>query len=238
VRKVALIGDSLTRGWGIASDLSYPRLVESALNRDSGQKFEFINFSVSGYRATQLFATAMDVAPAYHPNLYIVPFTILAAGPEWASHVLDLLDEGRDLRYDFLKDVVRRSGIQPGDSRAVAKRKIAPYQAEVLHQILVRLKAAADKQGADVLAVLLPAVESPGLVPLRFDTVRQALKGTGIPVMDMLDCFDDVDDLETMRIHWYDAHPNIAGHEKMATEFLAKAKAQPEVWRALIGGKQ
>ena len=76
VRRVAMLGDSLTRGWGVAPELNYPRLMENTLNGavpgQTGKHFEFINFSVSGYWLTQIFDVGREVAPKYKPDVYVV----------------------------------------------------------------------------------------------------------------------------------------------------------------------
>ena len=73
VRRVAVFGDSLTRGWGVDLPSVYPRLIEQELNRGrasgGGERFEFINFSQSAYLATQLLDVALASAPAYSPDV-------------------------------------------------------------------------------------------------------------------------------------------------------------------------
>ena len=239
VRRVAMLGDSLTRGWGVAPDLNYPRLMENKLNGDvpdkTGKHFEFINFSVSGYWATQIYDVAREVAPKYKPDVYVMTLTVLAAGPEWASHLIELVQGRKDLRYDFLRDVVKASGVQAEDAFATAKRKLAPYHKVVLRGILQEIKSQAERESAGFLVALVPAVEDPEMVRLRFATARTALDGLNIPVVDLLDSYNGVPDIEKLRIYWYDGHPNAEGHRRVAENFLSKAKAQPEVWRMLTG---
>jgi hypothetical protein len=89
-----------------------------------------------------------------------------------------------------------------------------------------------------LIVALVPAVEDSEMVRLRFQPALDALSGTNIPVLDLLGTFDGVPEIERMRVYWYDGHPNVEGHQRMADNFLAKAKADPVAWRILTGSDQ
>lgn len=239
VRRVAVFGDSLTRGWGVELPSVYPRLIEQDLNRKQatggGEPFEFINFSESAYLATQLLDVALASAPAYKPDVYMLVLSELAVSPKWSGHIATLVRERRDLKYPFLKQVASEAGVTPQDSPDEANRKLAPYRLRVLRTVVEQIKAQADHDHAGFLIVLISAAEDSHLVRLRFGDTLAMLKDTGVPVVDLLDTFDKVKDIESVRSHWYDAHPNALGHKMLAENFVRKARSEPDAWRVLAG---
>ena len=60
VRRIAVLGDSITFGWGVPQEETYPALLEKRLNEQSpaGEKgsFEVLNFGVGNYNTIDEFA--------------------------------------------------------------------------------------------------------------------------------------------------------------------------------------
>lgn len=73
--RIAVVGDSITFGWGVAQEQTYPRQLESALNqrRPLGPDiaFEVINFGVGNYGITDVAAMLEHKALAYRPDLIL-----------------------------------------------------------------------------------------------------------------------------------------------------------------------
>jgi len=239
VRRVAVLGDSLTRGWGVAPEDVYLRVAERALNGESKTRpFEFINFSVTGYRATQLFDVALEAVPEYKPDVYLFVVSELAVSPDWGAHLYSVVQAGKPLKYGFLDAAVKQSGVTAADSPVEAQRKFASFRAPVLREILTRLKAHAARESAELIAVLVTAAEDPELVRKRFRPTQRLLDESGVTVVNLLDTFDNVKDIESMRKQWYDAHPNAEAHRRLARNLIAKSKAKPEAWRKLTAGNK
>ena len=233
-RRIAVLGDSIGRGWCVAQEERFDTLTGKQLDAELGHHFEFINFSVSGYRMTQIFDVAMEKAPVFHPDTYIVMLTQLSITPTWGEHLVRLVNGGRNLKYDFLRQIVQESGLRKDDSASLREAKLAPYRFRALREMLVRMQAHAEEQSADLIVVLVPSGEDPEVTANHFRGVKQALDGTEIPVVDLLDTFDSVD-VATVRRDWFDAHPNALGQRLIAENLQRKVRLEPEAWAAITG---
>lgn len=239
--RIAVLGDSQARGRGLPDPYQqrFSTLLEQRLNSsfsgDRSKRVEVLNFAVSGYRPTQMYYVATQKAPAYHPDVYLFTVTILGIGPTAGAHLGEVLREGVDPRYDFMSQTLKMAGVERSDSYGLAQRKLAPYRFSLLREILSRLKEQAAQQGAVLGAVLLPAAEAPSVTAMRFQGVRNLVAGTGVPVIDLLDTYDQVPDIETIRLTWSDDHPNPAGHQLLADNLYRKLRAEHAVWSAITG---
>jgi len=234
VRRVVVLGDSISRGWCVPTEERFDTLIEKNLRSESGEPFEFINFGVSGYHMTQIYDVAMEKAPSYQPDVYLLMLSQLSITPTWGAHVVQLVENNRDLKYDFLKKVVKDSGLQKGDSPGLAEAKLAGYRFTILREMLLHLKANAEAHSAQFMVVLVPAGEDTDVIANHFRGINQSLDGTGIPVIDLLDTFDGID-AGTTRRAWYDAHPNILGQRLIAENLQRKLRADPLSWTMFVG---
>ncbi len=228
--RIAIFGDSVARGWGVTRDQRFGQLLESQLNHEFGKHFEVLNFAVPGYRLTQSFDVALEKAHLWQPDVYMVTLTELSVGSDWGDHVVQLVENGADLKYPLLRDLVRKSGLRKGDDAALSQWKLAHYRASTLRALLLQLKGYAEEQSAKLVVVLLPSAEDTAFTKHRFVGVHTLLAEAGIPVVDVLDAFAGMN-VDNMRVVWYDPHPNPAGNRLIASELYSKLRQQPEVWK-------
>ena len=75
VRRLVLLGDSMTRGLGVPPGTGWEPLLERDLNArytsPAVRQFELLNFGVSGYRMTQMLDVGLEVAPRFKPDVYV-----------------------------------------------------------------------------------------------------------------------------------------------------------------------
>ena len=235
-RRIAVLGDSVTRGWGLPPEARYESLLEARLNAEfsaTGPRFEVLNFAASGYRITQLFDLALDKATPFHPDVYLLALTDLGVGESWSDHLSQLAHQGIDLKYDFLRQAVAASGIRKDDEGAAVEAKLRPYRLPVIREILQRLKNHAEQHSARLMVVLVPTAGDSRLTRLRFQGVPETIRGLGITLVDLLDTFDGVSDIETVRSSWCDLHPNREGHRLIAGNLFLKLRTQGNAWSAL-----
>jgi lysophospholipase L1-like esterase len=235
--RIAILGDSVARGWGVLRDQRFDHLLESQLKRESGRNFEVLNFAVPGYRLTQMFDVALEKAQRWQPDVYIVTMTELTVGPVWGDHVVQLVENGADLKYPMLRDMVRKSGLRKGDDPALSQWKLSHYRLTAQRDVLLQLKSRIEQQSAKLIVVLLPDAENVAFTERRFSGVPAILADTGIPIVNLLDTFAETD-VDSMRVLWYDPHPNATGHRLIAEELSRKVRQQPEAWTALTGQAQ
>ncbi len=71
--RVVVVGDSITMAAGVSIENAYHTILEDYYNEtDRSQKYEFINFGVSGYSLAQKFATLKYKALKYNPTHILV----------------------------------------------------------------------------------------------------------------------------------------------------------------------
>lgn len=75
IKRILFLGDSITLGWGVAYDGSYPQVLESLLNKNSKIKFEAVNTAVGNYNAINELA-ALKKFIYLEPDIIILGFYI------------------------------------------------------------------------------------------------------------------------------------------------------------------
>lgn len=238
-RRVALLGSSLSMGLGIDQSRTFGSLLEDRLNttRPAGglQRIEILNFSVAGYQLPQTLDTAMEDAPRFEPDVYMLDLNEVGAFRNWDEHLVWLIQLGIDPKYDFLRQVVRQSGASSKDDSLTLFSKLAPFRIPVVREMLKEMKSNAERHHATFLVLLLPSVEEGGLPTKRLSEARELLASLDITFIDVLDTFDGIANVESLRIEPADVHPNARGHAMIFENLYAKLQAQPEAWSALVG---
>jgi lysophospholipase L1-like esterase len=85
--RVALLGDSFTEGPQVPYEVSFPALLEVALNRCLGEGVEVLNFGVSGFGQTQELLLLRERVLPFKPDVVILAVT---TGNDIADNLLDL----------------------------------------------------------------------------------------------------------------------------------------------------
>ncbi len=74
VFRILVLGDSLTFGYGVAQQQTYPKRMEMLLEARLGQNVEVLNLGVGGYNPYNEAALLADVGIGYEPDLVLVQF--------------------------------------------------------------------------------------------------------------------------------------------------------------------
>ena len=213
--RIALLGDSITRGQGAPMFRNFETLLEDRLNATgaSGDRhIEILNFAVGGYRITQLVDAAVDWAPQFEPNVYVLPLSELSVFRRWADHLTTLVQYGIDLKYDYLKQMVEQAGLHANDASGTADAKLARFRLQTIDWAVRTVLARAASHNAGVVVLLLPNGTDPEVLAEEFAGVHNVLREIGVPVIDLLDVFENVDDPRAYRVSETNVHPNERGH--------------------------
>jgi lysophospholipase L1-like esterase len=77
VRRVVVLGDSFTFGFGVSGDETYPNVLERLLKeRSGGDRFEVLNFGVGGYSTRDEVLTLRYKAMEWDPELVVIGYTL------------------------------------------------------------------------------------------------------------------------------------------------------------------
>src|SRR5271166_3229699 len=99
-RRIAWFGDSVSVG---PYGQDFIALLERRLNRDdlspSVRNYEILNFAVYGYSVVQMMDVALNTAPQFHPDVYLVALSGLETDRKagWRTHVGRLIVSHSDL---------------------------------------------------------------------------------------------------------------------------------------------
>jgi lysophospholipase L1-like esterase len=235
VRRLSLIGDSISRGLGANPGRTFEAHLEAWLNQREDGPYEILNFAVAGYRITQMLWVLEHRAAEFRPQVHIVGLTNLTTRRVWLDHIVQLVHEGRDLHYPYLRSLAQRAKLRPDDDPHTFDAKLAPYRDEVIAWALESMRTAASAQGAGLVVLLLPVVDDPDETARTFQDIKPLIERLKIPVVDVSDAFVGVRDLSPYRIATFNHHPTDAGHAVIAERLQAKLRENPAAWRIVTG---
>jgi lysophospholipase L1-like esterase len=238
-RRIALLGDSISRGLGAPFDGNYESLLENKLNEAHTTAdvahYEILNFAVSGYHITQLLEVAKTKVTPYQPDVYVLALSDLAVYRRWHGHISSLMYAGIDLKYDYLRDLVRETRLTPDDPIGVFDTRLARYRIPTIRWVLGELRQHVAAQGASLMVLLVPSTEDPQGLQEAFLGVRELLADEDIPVIDLLDTFSAEEERVAARVGEGDRHPNEFGHRLLFRQLHAQLLADPAMLEALTG---
>lgn len=237
--RVALLGDSVTRGQGAPFGTNFEFLLEARLNQDlfgpAGRQLEILNFAVGGYRITQLVEVAHTRVPPFAPDVYVLPLTELSVFRDWGEHLATLVQNDIDLKYDFLRRVVREAGVRRSDPAGTIAAKLSRFRMPVLRWAVSEVKAVAAQHGANTLVILVPNGVPLEILEEQFVGVRELLDELRVPYVDLLDAFATVDDPLRYQVGPRNSHPNELGHRHLYERLHARILENPEHFRLFCG---
>ena len=239
-RRVAVLGDSVTEGFGVNMDQGFVNLLANRLNATAAsegvtERFEFLNFAVSAYHLTQMMDVALRDTPQFHPDVYMVSLTELSVYRSWNTHLDYLVQAGVDPKYDFLRDTISRAKAKQADDEATLDAKFAPFRMSIVRQAILRMKENAELHHAQFVVVLLPSVEDAEIARRRFAGIPELLSSMNITFIDLSDTFTPLLDRQSVRLSSTDVHPNVRGHEMICDNLYKKLRANPDAWSKLVG---
>lgn len=242
VRRIAVLGDSITFGYWVAESDAFPRQLEKRLrSAPGGGAIEVLNFGVPGYNLEQETEMLRERALGFAPDLVIVGLCLNDLEGDSYEHGLVVDRRARStslpgrayetlvgrsllfswLEYRRLEHQARREFVRARDPWA------GPLYAATLEQ-----QEAALRSRFGTMAVLLEKI--PGLVAIfpafggHFDRYRhadfhriatRAAGEAGLGVVDLLDCYQGYD-FRDVRVDV--VHPSPLGH-RIAAHALADA---------------
>jgi hypothetical protein len=239
VRRIAVMGDSITRGQGAPFGGTYEALLENKLNDShrsaSVHGFEVLNFAVGSFTITQQLGMAVERAVRYQPDVYVFGISPLSVYRSWGQHIALLTEAGADLKYDYLRQLVRDADLKAGEPVGVYDAKLAKFRLPTIRWALSEMAAHAKRQKAEMLVVLVTDVAAPRETEEMFLGIRPLLKELNIPTVDLLDTFSGRDDLPSLRVAANDRHPNAEGHQLLFERLYAKAMSDPALKQIVLG---
>lgn len=224
VKRVLLLGDSITFGWGVRVEEALGGRLPALLGGED--KVEVINTGVGNYCTTQEVQTLESQGLAYTPDWIVIGYTTNDAeviptfnpGSLWSKSRLTVLLWSR---LDRLSRMV-------GLDKDWKSYYIDLYRPDAPGWIatqaaLKRLGEISHLTGVPVLLFQIPELHQLGSdYPFRHEhqLVREVAEGAGIHVVDLVDTFP-ADNPMGLWVSAEDAHPNSEGHRLLAEGIAA-----------------
>lgn len=223
-KRIAVLGDSLTFGWGVEREDTFAALLGGLLGGD--RAVEIVNFGTGNYDTTQEVALFREKGLAYRPDEVFLFYFINDAEPVPRKSPLAFLANFRVTTFYWsrLRELFSsRSGNE--DFRtyyANLYRDGAPGW-EATRKALRDLAALCRERGIALRVVLLPELHD--LVDYPFqeahEKVARVLRDENVPVLDLAPAFADQRDPHSLWVSLDDAHPNAKAHRLIAERSAA-----------------
>jgi hypothetical protein len=115
VRRILMLGDSTTLGWGVPLDQTVAKILEGQLNQAGSGRFEVLNAGIGNYDTVQETAQYEQRDRKFHPDIVVLEYFINDAEPVPVEHSSTLLERSYLMafavsRYDA---VLRLLGARP-----------------------------------------------------------------------------------------------------------------------------
>jgi lysophospholipase L1-like esterase len=216
--RVALMGDSITSGWGVDDGRGYEPILEREWDARSkgagGPRVEVLNFAVPGHAPGQRWEHARRVALATGPDMVVYQATLADLG--WDERRLRvMLPRGLGWDAPAYRATLDRAGARPGQDSDAYKKLLRPVRAQILEGVYREIVAGCRERNLTCAWILIPRVGRPGSPAERAQLAGLARAAGFSPVLDLSDVYDGVPP-ESIAIKPSDYHPNADGHARLA----------------------
>jgi hypothetical protein len=229
VRRVAVMGSSMVMGWGVGDDEHFPLVLEDRLNARRGAndpRYEVLNFGTGLSGVVQRRALLERKMFSFEPDVlfWIVHQDEFVTAPR---HLARVVEQGGELPYPYLRDVVQKAGITPDSPKGVAEVKLQPLAKDIVAGVYRDVVAECRRRGIRPVWVYLPmpgvtevTVQSSDWIPLAEEA--------GFAVVNLEDWAAGIRPVE-VRLRVSDPHSNALGHRIIGEKLDAILQQRPEL---------
>lgn len=228
--RIALLGSSYVMGSGVADGETFESLLEERLNieREAGQytKYEILNFAVSGYGPLRNLWVLENKALSFEPDaiFYI-------ASPEDENfalrYLLQRIEAGSDIPYVYLNEIMKKAGISQQTAESAKMRSLKTYSDEIISFAYRRIIENSLKLNLLPVWIYIPTPSLTTAPKAEIDQLAHLADEAGFVVLDLSDVYDH-QDLKSLWVAEWDAHPNAQGHKLIAGRLYEELEKNKE----------
>lgn len=213
--RIAMLGASSVMGWGVADGQTFEALVEDRLNHedDLHARYEILNFGVQGYQPLQQLVS-IEKALEFEPDAIFY----IATGREISRatwYLVEAVQKNIDIPFEPLREIVAKAGLTREMDETAALKRINPYNKEILSWTYRHIAERSRENGALPVLVFLPQVREGTWQEETPETLRMA-EDAGFIIINLADVYRGRD-ITAIRLAEWDDHPNVLGHELIAS---------------------
>lgn len=224
--KILFLGSSITMGWGVPYENTYPFLIEKKLNENSSVSFEVLNASVVNYNTEREVELFLSKLLAFNPDLIILSYFVNDA------EILESPTNNWLLKHSQLAVLIWsriKQLIASSKSKTMKEHYEKIYQDDYpgflkVKEAFQRLKAYKDEKGIFVLVTMIPDIHVLDDYPLDFvhEKIKRLSEENGFDFLDFKEVLLEAGDQESLWAMPGDPHPNALGHSLMSEELYYK----------------
>jgi hypothetical protein len=239
--RIALVGDSISAGWGVDVERRFESILEQAWDTRSKQtggcRVEIVNCAVPGHSPGQRWYHFGQVGWPMQPDLVICESTEADIG--WDERRLRyLLARGLGWDTPIYRKALTAAGVESNWNPERYKRALQPRHWEVLAGVYQAMAADCRSRGVPILWVLIPRVGRAS-APGERRTLLETAQAAGFTrVIDVTDTYEGIDPAR-LAVEPDDFHPNAEGHARLARRLDGALGSLPELswlWDPIPGG--
>lgn len=241
--RIAVIGDSVAFGFGLAPEESFPVMLENMLQQGSNKRIEVINFSVTGYGIEAYNEVYVTKARNYQPDIVLMTYILNDMTPpsDIFAIIRDVMKGGGQLKkvakvsqfaawlmvtWNEAKNSLR------GD-RSFTSLYEDPATLEKLKAHLDTLKNHVESDKAQLVVFVFPYFTELDDYPFKgiHAKVDKAIGDVGAEYHDLLDDFQQ-HDATAIQLQAGDiTHPNAAGN-RIAAQAMVRIISSKPWWQS------
>jgi hypothetical protein len=222
--RFALLGSSHAMGGGVRDEETFENVTEDRLNREvsprTGVRYEILNFSVGGWGPVASLTELQDRVFDFEPD------AVIFTGVNELTWVVKEMTEDAmglvDIPYQELHEIARPAGVTEGMAQNVISEKLRPYAEELLTWVYNEVSRECRARDVVAVAAFIPhaTIDAPRHVEEAAAQVEIA-REAGFLVIDMVDVYDSLPELEAVWLAEWDRHPNAKGNSMLADSLYA-----------------
>jgi hypothetical protein len=236
--RIAMVGDSITAGWGVDVDDRFESILERTWDerarRVGGPAVEIIDCAVPGHAPGQRWHHFQQAGWPMRPDLVICEATEADIG--WDERRLRyVLARGQGFDSPLYRAALDSAGVVPGWSPEQYKHALQPYHREILAGAYRAMASDGTGRGVPIVWVLIPRVGRPS-DPAQHQAILAMARAAGFArVVDATDAYDGLN-AARLAVEPDDFHPNAVGHARLAHRLDDLLGDLPELRRLWTGG--
>lgn len=236
--RIAVLGDSITLGWGVRQEDAYPEVLEKLLKpRFPENRVEVLNFGVGNYNTADEYEMLRRKALAYDPDVILVGVYLNDAEQSSLEKPPLLLERSMFAVWIWgrVDALLRQSGVREGYEEYFRNLYRAGQAGRVrMEAALGGILTVGRETGTKVVVAMLPDLHR--LTPYPFLDIHSMflglVEGAGGVFVDLLPALPR-GAAEGFWVSADDPHPNASAHE-----LYAQALAEALPWEVLLRARR
>ena len=216
--RIALLGGSNAMGSAVEMEETFQYIVEQRLNQEKPggpyERYEILCFGVPGYSIAQSAFQLESQVIEFEPDAVLIMATSNLSG-FCRSRFVDAVRAGVEFPYPEFERIKKESGIAVDVNLTERERSIQPYRDWLVEWSLDKIATVARDAATVPSFVLLPRTLARDPMAEEIPKLLQAAEDRGFVVMNLEGVWTK-EEVPSVQIAPYDAHPNVEGHRRIA----------------------